>query len=250
MDKLLYDTLKLLGLGQKEIRFFIACFEIGPATINDVAKRARIQRSTAYLIAQDLITQRLIEENLHQYKKKISTIDPSDLLRILSSKQRTIGRQEIELEEKLPDLQAIYQASNARPNVKVFEGVSGLFSIQTDILSARKEILLWTNQETENKFFTKEFHDKFIELRKRKGTFIKVLAVNNEKGHGLKSSDKGNLRETHLLPKGINFSSETYIYDGKIAILDYKKDIIGVIIQSEPMSQAQKAIFDLTWNNS
>src|SRR5947209_5988064 len=120
MDKVLKDTLVQLRLTQKEIRFFVACFEIGPATINEVAKKARLQRSTAYVIAQELLEKRFIEENLHQYKKKIVTVEPATLLRMLSAKQRTIGRQEIELKEHLADLQAMYTASEIRPKVKVF----------------------------------------------------------------------------------------------------------------------------------
>ncbi len=248
MDKLIQDSLSQFGLSAKESKFFLICFKIGPATINEIARKARIRRSTAYLIAETLLQKQLIEEDLHHYKKKIVTVEPKTLLRMLSAKQRAIGRQELELKEKLADLQAVYNASDVRPKVRVFEGINGLSAVEKDILSAKKEILLWTNQETENNFFSKQFHNQFIEIRKRKGIFIRVLAVNNKKGRLLQSTDKGSLRETRLLPKNRSFSPETYIYDDKIAMLDYKKDIIGVIIQSEPLSSAQKAVFELSWS--
>ena len=248
MDKLLEDTLKLLGLNDKEIKFFKNCFKLGNPTINEVIKVAKLERSTGYLIAQELIERDLIEEDYREYKKRLIAAEPKKLLRILSAKYRVLGRQEIELKEKLPELQAIYKTSNIRPNVRVFDGINGLLEVWQDILTAKSKILLWTNQETEKQFFTPSQHQKFIEERILKNIQINVLAVNNQKGSELAKNDKTALRQTKLLPKEVIFSAETYIYDNKVAILDYKKDIIGVIIESEPISFSQKAIFEMAWN--
>jgi HTH-type transcriptional regulator, sugar sensing transcriptional regulator len=249
MDKILTDTLQLLELTQKEIQFFEACFALGSCTINEAVKKARLQRSTAYLLTDSLIQKGLLTEDYKNYRKILIAAEPKTLLRMLSSKQRIISRQEMELEERLPELQAIYQASETRPKVRVFEGNAGLISIMDDILLAKNEILLWSNQETESSFFTQAFHNKFIEIRKRKELAIRVLAVANDKGKLLKKFDHTTLRITKLLPISTSFSAETYIYGGKVAILDYKKDIIGIIIESEQIADAQKSIFELTWQS-
>lgn len=248
MDKLIEDTLKLLNLNDKEIKFFKTCFKLGNPTINEIIKAARLERSTGYLIAQSLIEKDLIEEDYREYKKRLIAAEPKKLLRILSAKGRTLGRQEIELKEKLPELQAIYKVSDIRPNVRVFDGINGLLEIWQDILTSKTKILLWTNQETEKQFFTPQQHQKFIEERIQKKIQINVLAVNNQKGSELAKNDKTSLRQTKFLPKDVTFSAETYIYDNKVAILDYKKDIIGIIIESEPIYNSQKAIFEMTWN--
>lgn len=247
MEKIITRALFILGLSNKEIKFFLACFKIGPASINEVAKQAKLERSTAYLIAQDLVKEGFIKEDLKPYRKLIFTIEPRDLLRMVASKQRTLRRQELELEEKLPELQSLYQASEIRPKVKVFEGKQGLSAVFNDILSSKGEILLWTNQDTESNFFTPQDHDRFIEVRVKRQISIRVLAVNNPRGNRLTEKDLVAFRKTKLLPKDVDFSAETYIYDHKVAILDTKKDIIGVIIESEQITDAQKAIFELAW---
>jgi len=247
MDKLLEDTLKLLNLNDKEIKFFKTCFKLGNPTINEVIKVARLERSTGYLIASELIEKDLIQENYREYKKRLIAAEPKKLLRILSAKERTLGRQEIELKEKLPDLQAIYKVSDIRPNVRVFDGINGLLEIWQNILTSKTKILLWSNQATEKQFFTTSQHQKFIEERIGKNISIEVLAVNNQKGSELAKNDEKALRQTKILPKDVTFSAETYIYDNKVAILDYKKDIIGIIIESEPIYDSQKAIFEMAW---
>lgn len=250
MDNIIQDSLKLLGLNTKEIKFFEVCFKSGPVSVNEAAKLAHLQRSTAYLIAQTLIDKGLVLEDFSHYRKKLIAVDAQKLLKIIANKQRVLRRQELELEEKLPELQALYQASEVRPKVKVYEGNNGLLSVWADILSAKGEILLWSNQEKENLFFTKELHKKFIEERVKKGLKIRVLAVNNIQGKELVSADKNCLRETKLLPEDVLFSAETYIYDNKVAILDYTKDIVGIILESKQVSLSQRAIFENSWVTS
>lgn len=248
MDKIIIKSLQSLDLTPKEIKFFLACFKVGPSSINEVTKESKLERSTAYLLAEDLITKGFIKEDLKSYKKTIFTIEPKDLLRMVAAKQRSLRRQEVELEENLPELQSIYKVSEIRPKAKIYEGNNGLLSVWKDILSSKGEVLLWTNQETENLFFNENLHLKFIEERIKRNIPIRVLAVNNKEGKLLIKSDDKCLRQTKLLPEGYKFSPETYIYDNKVAILDYNKDIIGVIMESQPIASSQKTLFEITWD--
>lgn len=248
MEKTLQQILNLLGLSSKEIKFFISSFKLGIANINEVAKDARLERSTAYLISQDLIEKGFIEEDFKEYGKKIYAAEPKKLLRLIAAKQRNLRRHELELEESLPDLQALYQASEIRPKVRVFQGNNGLLLVWEDILSQKQEILLWTNQEKETLFFNKQKHEQFIKERVGKGINIKVLAIDNKDGRLLLTDNTNLLRKVKILPEGVEFSAETYIYGNKVAIIDYKKDIIGVIIESEPIAKSQRAVFEMNWS--
>jgi len=250
MDKLIRDVLLDLGCTEKETSFFITNYKMGPATINEIAKVGRFERSTAYILAEKLIAKGFILKDFKQYKKSLITIEPKTLLRMLAAKGRQIGRHELAFQENLPDLQALYVASEIRPRVRTYEGTSGVIAFWRDILSVSQEVLLWTNQETESKFFTPEHHKLFIKERLHKQITMRVLAVNNEKGSLLVKDDDFSMRKTKLLPEHIQFSAETYIYGTKIAVLDYKKDIIGVIIESEQITAAQRAIFELTWEQT
>jgi sugar-specific transcriptional regulator TrmB len=248
MDKTIADSLVLLGLDRLSIRFFLASFKLGPANVPEITKVSHIKRSTAYLLAKQLISAGYILEDHKTYANKIYAIDPEKLLLLVAAKQRQLRRQEIELETALPQIQSLYQASEIRPKIRLFEGNSGLIQVWQDILSAKSEILLWTNQQTEIQFFGPVNHDKFIAERVAKKIPIRVLATTNPESRELKDNDQKYLRLTKILPTTTKFSAETYIYDHKIAILDYNKDIIGIIIESEPIAASHKSMFDTTWN--
>ncbi|CAN5122902.1 hypothetical protein BH11PAT1_BH11PAT1_1120 [soil metagenome] len=249
MEKLLRETLLLLNLEPKEIKFFESSFFLGPASINEITKHAKLERSTSYLIARQLIQKGLLEEDFKQYRKKIAAISPQKLLTILKARARRLGRQELELEEHLAELTALSSTSPTIPKIKVYEGTTGLLSIWQDILSIQQEILLWTNQETEHKFFTPENHEKFIRDRVARQISMKVLAVHNKNGKQLFVTDDTCLRETKMLPKPVTFSAETYIYGNKVAIIDWNKDIFGIILENEQITASQRAMFLLQWNS-
>jgi len=247
MDNHLSKTFTLLGCTPSEIRFLLALYHLGPATIPLIAHRTRIRRSSAYLIFQSLLQKSLLVEDQKGYAKKIYPLEPAKLVSLLASRQRQFRHQELELESKLPDLQSFFNTSQIQPKVRVFQGNSGLIQVWRDILSAPGEILLWTNQQTENRFFMGGNHDKFIAQRLAKKIPIRVLAVPSPESDLLVAADSQSLRHTKILPPQVTFSAETYLYANKVAILDYDKDIIGVIIESQPIFTAQKAIFELTW---
>jgi len=248
MDKVIEKVLGLLGLSPIEIKFFLACYTIGPASVSQIAREARIRRSTAYLTANKLISDGLILEDHKAYGSRLQTVEPRRLLQIVADRQRRFRRLEIEIEENLPDLQALYKASDIRPKVRLYEGNSGLMQVWQDILSTKGEILLWTNQQTENLVFGPQSHDQFISERVRKQIPIRVLAVDNQLGKELQKNDSTVFRQTKVLPSGTTFSAETYLYDSKIAMLDYNQDTIGIIIESAPLVTQQKAQFELVWN--
>lgn len=248
MDKILTNSLIQLGCNEKHVRFYHANLELGIATLLEIAKKARLQRSTAYLIADELVSMDLINEDHKTYKKLFTAAEPDRILQKLEAKYRQIGRNNIALKEALPELRAAHQTTAIRPRVRTFEGKVGLVAVWKDILSEQQEILLWTNQETERHVFGEAIHDLFIMERLAKKIPTRVLAVNNLKGVTLQEIDSQNMRQTKLLTSGTSFTGETYIYGNKIAILDMNKDIFGIITESEQIASSQRAIFEHAWD--
>jgi sugar-specific transcriptional regulator TrmB len=247
MDKHIRNALLVLGCSEKEIRLYLASYKLGSATIGDLAKAARLQRSTAYLIAESLLEKGLLLEDFKHYAKALVAVEPDVLMRMLAAKQRQVGRQNLALHDNLPELQALYRASEIRPRVQTFQGANGLLSVWRDILTAKGAISLWTNQEAETQLFSAEQHEQFIRERISRQLPMRVLAVNNPKGAALIAQDAAWMRQTKLLPPSVSFSAETYLYDHKVAVLDYHKDIIGIIIESEQVAEAQRAMFEMAW---
>jgi sugar-specific transcriptional regulator TrmB len=247
VNNILIKSLRQLGCSDKHIRFYIANLELGAATLSKIIVKARLQRSTAYLIANEMTLLGLAIEDHKTYKKIYVAAEPDVILRKLEAKQRQIGRNALAFKEILPELRAAHHATTTRPNVRTYEGLSGLLAIRQDILAETQEVLLWTNQDTEQHIFDKQAHQAFITERVAKQIPIRVLAVDNPAGHTIKGTDRALLRTVKILTATIHFTGETYIYGDKIAVLDIGKNIFGVITQNKQIANSQRVIFELAW---
>jgi sugar-specific transcriptional regulator TrmB len=249
MDKSLIQTLQQLGCNEKHIRFYEANRHLGTSALSAIIKQARLQRSTGYLIAAEMLQLGLIEEDHKAYKKQYTPVEPSVLLRKLEAHHRRVGRTILAYKEALPTLQAEHHATNTRPKVRTFEDRSGLVSVWRDILQSQQEILLWSNQNTEQLVFDTSMHEQFIAERIAKHIPIRVLAIDSENAYALKRTDSDSLRQTKILPSDMQFTGETYIYGNKVAVLDFGKKIFGVITENDQIAEAQRSIFNFTWHH-
>lgn len=247
MNRILVNCLRELGCNDKHIRFYMANLRLGSAPLSDIVKLARLQRSTGYIIAAEVLEMGLAEEDHKSYKKRFVAAEPDTLLRKLEAKHRRIGRAALSYKEALPELRAEHHATKTRPQVRTFEDKAGLIAVWRDILASNGEVLLWSNQSSEQLLFDNAMHQQFIAERTAKNIPIRVLAVNNTHGQHLAAADAGHLRHTKLLPQGVDFTGETYIYDNKVAVLDFGKKVFGVITENEQIAASQRAIFNMAW---
>lgn len=250
MEAQLTQGLAQLGCNDKERRFFLACYKLGPSSIADISAKARLQRSTAYLLAEQLVDKDLLTQDYRTYNKLYTAASPQAVIRLLEAKKRRLGRLSADMQDNIAALENLYSTPETLPAVTTHHGASGLSSIWKSILSASGEILLWTNQATEPRIFESNLHRQFIEERLQRKLPIRVLAVDNREGRALLPDDSELLRQTRLLPPETMFSAETYLYDDKMAILDYKNGIFGLIIVSSHINEAQKSLFEMAWEMS
>lgn len=250
MDKALTHGLVQLGCNDKHVRFYRANLQLGATTLPEIIKVARLHRSTGYLIGSEMLEMGLAIEDHKGYKKQFVAAEPGVILRKLEAKQRQVGRGTLALKEAMPELRAAYQATSPLPRVRTFEGKAGLVAVWRDILEEKQEIVLWSNQSTEQHIFDSEAHEQFIAERVAKGIPIRVLAISDGRGKALVKNDATHLRHTKLLPPAVTFTSETYIYGDKVAVLDFSKRIFGVITQNDQIAQSQRAQFEFAWRNT
>lgn len=86
MESQLLQSLTQLGCSDKECRFFIACYKLGASSIAAIATKARLQRSTAYLVAEQLTEKGLLTQDYRTYNKSYTAVSPRTLIRLLESK--------------------------------------------------------------------------------------------------------------------------------------------------------------------
>ena len=232
------QELKEFGLTDNEVKVYLACLKLGTALVQDIAKKANTYRTYTYDILKSLIEKGLISYIIKNGKQYFEVAEPEKLVNILKEK-------EIKINKILPDLRNIYKSSIEKPKVELYEDKEGLKTILDDIIKTKKEILVYGSTEKQTKIL--EFYfPNYIRRRIEAKIHTRVITEKSTKTMEMLKTEKKELRESRFISK-INFSTVTYIYGKKLAILSLEKEIIGLIIENEEISSTQRQIFELLW---
>ncbi|MBI2634814.1 hypothetical protein HYW82_04060 [Candidatus Peregrinibacteria bacterium] len=239
MDKQLIDILISLGLTDKESKVYLACTQKGTAPVSDIAHIAGINRVTAYDILEKLKQKGLVSFFNQDKIRYFSSINPEILLEEFEKRTNDLRR-------SIPKFRRLTGEIN-HPRVRYFEGLEGIKLIYADTLTSKTDILNYSNSY-EIRIHWPNYDDEYIAKRVKKKIFLKGICPKDKAGELVHAQDKSACREMRLLPpKQFDFTNEINIYDDKVAIISFKDELIGMIIESSEIANSQRAIFNMCW---
>lgn len=239
MDNQLITILTNLGLNDKEAKVYLACTENGEAVVSQIASSAGINRVTTYDILEKLKDKGLVSFYTKNKIKYFSSIDPEILL-------EEFEKRTSELRRSLPKFKTL-TGEISHPRVRYFEGLEGIKAIYADTLTSQTEILNFSNShEIRKKWPT--YDEDYVEKRAKKNIFLRGLSPNDKAGEIVHSEDEKFNRDMRLIDSTLfNFTNEINIYDDKVAIISFKDELIGMIIESHEIANSQRSIFNMCW---
>ncbi len=73
----LIKQLQEFDLSDSEARLYLACLELGPESVQNIAKLSKLNRVTAYGVIDSLIKKGFLHEVMEKNKRKIAAYSPS-----------------------------------------------------------------------------------------------------------------------------------------------------------------------------
>ncbi|HBT75087.1 MAG: Transcriptional regulator, TrmB [Candidatus Wolfebacteria bacterium GW2011_GWE1_48_7] len=240
---MLKNSLLQLGLDEKEAGIYLASLELGPCSIQDIAKKSGIKRSTIYGIISDLKTRGLFNETI-KGKKRLFIASNPETLSSLIDRQRTL------LDKILPELRGISNAELGKPKVRFYETLEEIRSAYIDSISGNdQEILSITSAESGLNFLGPEWIASYIRTRIERGIHIRAIIDSSPTSLQVFSTDKESLRQTKILPSNKHFVTDIEIYGNKVLITSFEKEHWAVVIESETISSMMKMVFAIMWDS-
>ena len=251
----LHTELKKLGLKDKESAVYLACLELGPAPVQQIARKAKVVRATTYVVLESLAKQGLVTQFKEGKKTLFAAEPPRQLLRLLEKQEEQIEERKHELEHVLPELQALVKSTGDRATVRYFDGVEGLRAI-------RREMAMYSRSGDEWLNFTPTDHlaavfgrsdIMYTEQRVAKGISSKTLFTTKSpklKEQILQDQKPHRTERRFVPPQDFPVASGMTIYRDRIAIGNFTGHIGGIIIESEAMANMLRAIFMLAWETA
>lgn len=236
----LFNLLKESGLSDKEAKTYLSALELGFGSMQEIAKKSGLKRSTTYDIVSNLVIKGIFAQTTKGKKKFYLAEDPERVFDLLKLRQENFKK-------ALPELKSIFNRLTGKPKVCYFEGIAGLESIYWDTLESKTTILAYGAIDDMRQVMSPDFIKKYVEERVKRNIFERAIVPLTEESRKYALKNKEELREFHFVPKDrICFRNEINIYNNKVAIISFTEKI-GLIIESQKIADTQRAIFELAW---
>lgn len=238
--------LQHLGLSEKEAKVYLASLELGPDTAQNIAKKAAINRPTAYVQIESLKQRGLMSETQKGKKTLYTSESPRRLASLLNSLETELAYKKSEIHKVLPSLTQLFESAGERPKVRFYEGEEGIRAVEEDFLKVKnKKIQGFVNMDKLRELFPN--HTNYS--RKRIERKIRSQVIYIQKGGPLPAmSDPTKLREAkYITPDKFPISADITIYDNKVALVPYKTNPIVAIIENQEIAETMRALFFLIW---
>lgn len=242
----LAEKLLDFGLSEKEAKVYVSLLEIGTSLVTDVAKKAGIKRSTAYVVLESLANHGLVSITEHKNIRLYTPAPPERLVQNLEEKSRRY----IELvgiaKSVLPELKSYFAGAGPKPKIQFFEGTEGIKSAYEDTLTSGEKIRAFASIESMHATLP-GFFPEYYRRRAAKGISIKAIFPDTPEARERIVKNKEEKREAILVPVDkFSFTPEINVYDNKVIFMSLKERF-ALVIESEELADALKKVFDLAW---
>ncbi|MBP9869489.1 hypothetical protein KBC59_02955 [Patescibacteria group bacterium] len=234
-DKLL----KSLGFTDSEARIYLLSLEMGPASVQDLAKKAKVSRVTTYTVIEALMKDGLMSTVQKGKKNHYVAESPERLMSFVHTRMKTMDATLKEIEASLQDLKLLQRGE--KPIVKLFEGKEGFFSIFDDIVATKpKDIQEFTNANAVRESIPKEEFKDHISQLERLNVTTHALVLSDTPVSGRTKS------EVIQLPSDeFSFSSNITVYADKVAFSTFRGKHISILIESAVVADTMRELLKL-----
>ncbi|MEI6478244.1 MAG: helix-turn-helix domain-containing protein [bacterium] len=102
------NTLETLGLTEKESKFYLTSLRIGPASMQVLARKAGIDRGTAYHVAQTLGSKGLFDLVEQGKRPLFRATEPQELYSYVEQQKLEADKHFAAVQEMIGDLKELY----------------------------------------------------------------------------------------------------------------------------------------------
>lgn len=240
---MLTDELRKIGFSDKKAELYKALMSMGRGTAAELAVTARVKRTTAYDILEELTVDSLASMTFIGNKRVFVAEPPENL-------QKLVERQIHVIDRLMPGLKELFHQHGQRPRVRYFEGYEGIRHVHEELLKTRGGEYFYFGSITGFvDALGKDYLASFVSRRINRRIWSNAIRIRtHEIDSPYMTPGDENYRRvrylSHSLPDSV---ANLTLFDGKIAICSTSQENYGMIIESREMYAILKLVWDCMW---
>ncbi len=232
-----FEIFQNLGLTQSETKTYFASFQLGPSSIQEIAKRAKLSRTAVYDAVSSLQKRGILSTAVRGKKTIYTAEDPERVIAHFKARIKEMEGQIDVLQSAQTELSLL--GGGEKPTVRFYEGDEAIRVIFSDVAASGASVIREvTNLDIIQKQVNKQILDKA--KRQLEGKKLDFLIAY----HGQRTGT-GSAQVAKELPKGVgSFSGDMFIYADRVAFFDLAEKPMVVIIENKAFADTARALFD------
>jgi len=250
MNKVI-EYLEQVGLSEIEAKLYLTLLQDGATSVRNLARATGIQRTSTYDYLNQLVDKGLVYRVVKGTKKQVSANPPEECLLPLVEERAQTAKT---LQNTFSEVLHLFpqRSETGEAEIKYYKGKLGVKRIYEEALKA-KELRSYVNIASmvdtlpENSILFAEA------LKNNKDIKIFEIIENSllsQEQTQFQTNNADHKRYFYkFLPKEVKLSAaDTLIYDGKVAIINVRGQITGVVLHNTDYYKNCKELFDFNWN--
>ena len=223
------------------MHIYLATLELGEATVQEIARKSKVKRTSIYNFIDHLKNRQLLIETKKSKRSLFSAANPHQLLEL--------GKMRLnQLEHFMPQLLAINNRSLKKPRVTFHEGAAGIQEIYNDMLEQKQPIVAWSDQKHMWPILGKEYCEYFPPERARRGIPFKGITTDTPENRQFAEKDKCLLRETKFIAASSDLRTEINIYGNKVLLASFRSyPAFAVLIEDQNVAETLRVTWKELW---
>lgn len=250
--------LRELGLGEKEAAVYLSSLKLGNALVKDIAKQARLNRTTAYNLLLDLRKQGLVSSYQKRGLTHFSAVSPDRLRDTIDKNIDAQEKLKNQLDRLMPELKGVFHSQLQGSKIQVFEGLESLGTIFFELYRDARypdegmEVVNWGGKYD---LFPASTRQELVKFLKESNVFVRSLLVADPLTTLWKEKDAGKSQNKNIrLLKNTSwdFFAVIEVCGNKIAIVTFRDevDFQGLLIENRELASVFKLLFESLWGNT
>ena len=240
MERILTEN----GLGEKEVKIYLAALEAGEATVAAVARRAGVERTTVYNLLEDMRKKGLLSFTKRRGIQHVSALPPRVLVDRFK-KSASLA------ESILPQLLELGYSSPLKPRMRFYEDMNGLKDILREVSHSKYPTAGFTDYAAMPKELLTFICKEVVPRRRTHKNFIRLLAPRNAVNAAMQKDDARHYGEHRLIrfPAHVEHVEILLFDDTKTAFLSFApRELFGTVIDSNAIHRMLLNLFQVLWN--
>ena len=229
-----------LGLSASETKIYLASLELGPTSVQDIAKAAKLSRTAAYDAIESLQKRGLMSSFERAKKKFFTAEDPETAAAHFKENINQMQDQLEVLNRAIPEIKMM--AGGERPTVRFYEGKEALYALFADVEKVSpNELLEVSNVDAVYEFLGPDDLAAARSASKVETTKVRMLHL------GEIRNPRKNTKYCKISKEFGDFNGDIWVYGDRVAFVTFVGKTICVIIESKVVVQVFHVLFEAAW---